>query len=105
VLAMPYAHIDRLAALPTATAHELIELAQRTELVLERLYRPHGLNFGMNLGQAGGAGVAGHVHLHALPRWAGDTNFMTAIAETRILPEDLETTWKRLRQAFAAVES
>jgi ATP adenylyltransferase len=105
VLAMPYAHLDRLAALPTATAHELIELAQRAELVLERLYRPHGFNFGMNLGQAGGAGVAGHVHLHALPRWAGDTNFMTAIAETRILPEDLETTWKRLRQAFAEVES
>jgi ATP adenylyltransferase len=105
VLAMPYAHLDRLAALPTETAHELIELAQRTEVVLERLYRPHGFNFGMNLGQAGGAGVAGHVHLHALPRWAGDTNFMTAVAETRILPEDLETTWRRMRQAFAEVES
>ena len=104
VLAMPYAHLDRLAALPTETAHELIELAQRTEAVLERLYRPHGFNFGMNLGQAGGAGVAGHVHLHALPRWAGDTNFMTAVAETRLLPEDLETTWKRMRQAFAEVE-
>ena len=101
VMAMPYAHLDRLAALPTKTAHELIELAQRTEAVLERLYRPHGFNFGMNVGQAGGAGVAGHVHLHALPRWAGDTNFMTSVAETRILPEDLEITWKRLRQAFA----
>jgi ATP adenylyltransferase len=102
VMAMPYAHLDRLAALPTETAHELIELAQRTEAVLERLYRPHGLNFGMNLGQAGGAGVAGHVHLHALPRWAGDTNFMTTVGETRVLPEDLETTWKRMREAFAA---
>jgi ATP adenylyltransferase len=104
VLAMPYAHIDRLAALPTEAAHELIELAHRTEAVLERVYSPHGFNFGMNLGQAGGAGVAGHLHLHALPRWAGDTNFMTSIAETRILPEELETTWKRLRRAFAEAE-
>jgi ATP adenylyltransferase len=105
VMAMPYAHLDRLAALPTEAAHELIELAQRTEEVLERLYSPHGFNFGMNLGQAGGAGVAGHIHLHALPRWAGDTNFMTTVAETRILPENLETTWKRMRQAFAEVEA
>ncbi len=65
VMVMPYAHLDRLAALPTEAAHELIDLAQRTEQALERLYRPHGLNFGMNLGQAAGAGVAGHLHLHA----------------------------------------
>jgi ATP adenylyltransferase len=101
VMVMPYAHLDRLAALPAEAAHELIDLAQRTEQALERLYRPHGFNFGMNLGQAGGAGVAGHLHLHALPRWAGDTNFMTTVAETRILPEYLGTTWKRMRAAFA----
>jgi len=100
VMVMPYAHLDRLAALPAEAAHELIELAQRTERVLEQLYRPHGFNFGLNVGKAGGAGVAGHLHLHALPRWAGDTNFMTAVAETRILPEELETTWKRMRGAF-----
>ena len=104
VMVMPYAHLDRLAALPAEAAHELIDLAQRTEQALERLYRPHGFNFGMNLGQAGGAGVAGHLHLHALPRWAGDTNFMTTVAETRILPEDLETTWKRMRAAFAELD-
>jgi ATP adenylyltransferase len=98
---MPYAHLDRLALLPAETAHELIELAQQTEQALERLYRPDGLNFGINLGKAAGAGVAGHLHLHALPRWSGDTNFMTSIAETRILPEDLPTTWKRLRATFA----
>jgi ATP adenylyltransferase len=100
VMVVPYAHLDRLAALPKETAHELIELAQRTEKVLDSLYKPHGFNFGMNLGQAAGAGVAGHLHLHALPRWSGDTNFMTTISETRILPEDLETTWKRIRAAF-----
>jgi ATP adenylyltransferase len=98
---MPYAHLDRLAALPVETAHELMDLAQRTERVLEAAYRPHGFNFGLNVGKAGGAGVAGHLHLHAMPRWLGDTNFMTTVGETRVLPEDLETTWKRLRAGFA----
>jgi ATP adenylyltransferase len=100
VMVMPYAHLDRLSALPVETAHELMDLAQQTEQVLERLYAPHGFNFGLNIGKAGGAGVAGHLHLHALPRWAGDTNFMTTVAETRILPEDLDLTWKRMRAAF-----
>jgi ATP adenylyltransferase len=104
-MVMPYAHLDRLSKLPTEAAHELIELAQLTERALDRLYRPQGFNFGVNLGQAGGAGVAGHLHLHALPRWNGDTNFMTTVAETRILPEDLATTWKRLRTAFAELQS
>ena len=104
VMVMPFAHLDRLAALPADAAHELMDLAQLTEQVLSSLYRPHGLNFGMNLGQAAGAGVAGHLHLHALPRWAGDTNFMTTVAETRVLPEDLSTTWKRMREAFAGLE-
>lgn len=103
VMAMPYAHLDRLGALPAEAAHELMDLAQRTELVLERLYHPHGFNLGMNVGQAAGAGVAGHLHLHAMPRWVGDTNFMTTVAETRVLPEDLATTWKRLRAAFDEV--
>jgi ATP adenylyltransferase len=105
VMVMPYAHLDRLAALPTDTAHELIDLAQRTERVFQNIYNPHGFNFGLNVGKAGGAGVAGHLHLHALPRWAGDTNFMTTVGETRILPEELETTWKRMRKAFAAQRS
>jgi ATP adenylyltransferase len=101
VMAMPYAHLDRLAGLSKSAAHELMDLAQLTEKALQRLYRPQGLNFGMNLGQAAGAGVADHLHLHAMPRWVGDTNFMTTVAETRILPEDLATTWKRMRGAFA----
>ena len=104
VMVMPYAHLDRLAALPVAAAHEFIDLAQQTERVLDRVYKPHGFNFGMNVGQAAGAGVAGHLHLHAMPRWVGDTNFMTTVAETRVLPEDLESTWRRLREAFAEVQ-
>jgi ATP adenylyltransferase len=103
VMVVPYAHLDRLAALPLAAAHELIDLAQRTERALDRTYNPHGFNFGMNVGKAAGAGVAGHLHLHAMPRWMGDTNFMTTIGETRVLPEDLETTWRRLRAAFAEI--
>jgi ATP adenylyltransferase len=104
VMVMPYAHLDRLAKLSVEAAHELIELSQRTEQALQRLYHPHGFNFGMNLGQAAGAGVAGHLHMHAMPRWAGDTNFMTTVAETRVLPEDLDTTWKRLREAFEQIK-
>jgi ATP adenylyltransferase len=103
VMAMPYAHLDRLAALPAETADELIRLAQKTERALERTYAPHGYNFGLNVGKAAGAGVAGHIHLHAMPRWAGDTNFMTTVSETRVLPEALETTWLRLREAFRGI--
>jgi ATP adenylyltransferase len=105
VMVMPFEHLDRLAALEPEIAHELIDLAQRTERALERVYAPHGYNFGLNVGKAAGAGVAGHLHLHAMPRWTGDTNFMTTVAETRVLPEDLEITWRRLRQALAAEQS
>jgi ATP adenylyltransferase len=100
VMILPFAHLDRLAVLPSDTAHELIELAQRTERALQKIYSPHGFNFGLNVGRAAGAGVAGHLHLHALPRWAGDTNFMTTVGETRVLPEELAMTWKRLRGAL-----
>jgi ATP adenylyltransferase len=79
-----------------------MDLSQLTERVLEAAYKPHGFNFGLNVGKAGGAGVAGHLHLHAMPRWTGDTNFMTTVGETRVLPEDLETTWRRLREAMEA---
>jgi ATP adenylyltransferase len=105
VMVMPYAHLDRLASLPAEAAHELMDLAQLTERVLDHVYTPHGFNFGLNVGQAAGAGVAGHIHLHAMPRWVGDASFMTTVAETRVLPEDLETTWKRLRVAFAELAS
>jgi len=97
VMAIPYVHEASLAALPTATVHELMDFAQQIERAFKALYKPHGVNFGMNLGAAAGAGVAEHLHLHGLPRWVGDTNFMTTIAETRVLPEDLDITWARMR--------
>src|SRR5205823_14770278 len=85
----------------TDAAKEMMLLAQRSEVVLREVYRPDGLNMGINLGEAAGAGVAGHVHLHVLPRWVGDTNFMTVTAETRVLPEALAETWRRIRSALA----
>ncbi len=104
VMVIPFLHESSLAALPLSTAHELIDLGQQTERVLRALYSPHGINFGMNLGQAAGAGVAGHLHMHGLPRWVGDTNFMTTVGETRVLPESLEITWRRMRGAFEELQ-
>jgi ATP adenylyltransferase len=101
VMVIPYAHESSLASLSSDTAHELIEIAQKTERVFQEIYSPQGINMGLNLGKAAGAGVAGHLHLHALPRWSGDTNFMTVIGETRVLPEDPSITWHRMRTAFA----
>jgi ATP adenylyltransferase len=100
LLLVPYQHLDSLAALPSEAAHELMHLAQRAELALREVYKPDGINMGLNLGEAAGAGIADHLHLHALPRWSGDTNFMTVTAETRVLPESLEVTWERLRLPF-----
>ena len=98
---VPYAHKETLAGLERATALEIMALAQRTDAVLRRVYTPDGINMGLNLGKAAGAGVAGHLHMHALPRWTGDSNFMTVIGETRVLPETLEQTWERLRDGFS----
>ena len=100
VMVVPYQQLDSLAKLPVEAASEMMALAQRMETVLRTLYKPDGINLGMNLGEAAGAGVAEHLHLHILPRWVGDSNFMTTVAETRVLPEILDTTWERLRQTL-----
>ncbi|HEV7676560.1 MAG TPA: HIT domain-containing protein [Candidatus Angelobacter sp.] len=99
-MVLPYEHVDELTKLSQPAVHELMELTQRLEGILRELYRPDGLNLGMNLGKAAGAGVAGHIHMHILPRWFGDVNFMTSVGETRVLPEDLPTTYKRIRSKF-----
>ncbi|HEX3966393.1 MAG TPA: HIT domain-containing protein [Edaphobacter sp.] len=97
VLIVPYEHLASLAAVPTTAANEMMLLAQCAELALREVYKPGGLNMGLNLGEAAGAGIADHLHLHVLPRWLGDTNFMTVTAETRVLPEPLDVTWEKLR--------
>lgn len=100
VMVVPYEHLDELSKLSQPAAQEMMALTQRLEAILRELYRPDGVNVGMNIGKAAGAGVAGHIHMHVLPRWFGDVNFMTAVGETRVLPEDLETTCKKLRSKF-----
>jgi ATP adenylyltransferase len=101
----PYAHGASLLDFPPATLHEMMSLGRAAEESLRRVYRPQGLNLGMNLGECAGAGVAGHIHLHVLPRWTGDANFMTTVGETRVMPEDLSESWRKLRAAFAEVLS
>jgi ATP adenylyltransferase len=96
LMIVPYAHVSTLQEADPATLAEMMALAQRMEAVLRSVYRAGGLNLGLNIGKSAGAGIAGHIHMHLLPRWAGDVNFMTTIAETRVLPEDLETTYARL---------
>ena len=102
VMIVPYVHCNSLAALPAATAQEMMQIVQKMERCLREVYRPDGFNFGVNLGEAAGAGIAEHLHIHGLPRWSGDVNFMTTIGETRVLPETLDVTWKRLRDALKA---
>ncbi len=93
--------MDSLWAASRETLEEMMLLVQRSERHLREIYKPPGFNLGMNLGESAGAGIAEHIHMHVLPRWPGDTNFMTTVGETRVLPEDLATTWRKLREAFA----
>lgn len=100
VMIVPFAHLDELQKLPVEAAHEMMDLSQKIEQVLRQLYTPDGVNLGMNIGKAAGAGVAGHIHMHVLPRWVADANFVSVVGETRILPESLDTTYQRIREAM-----
>jgi len=100
VMVVPYQHLDELQKLPVEASHEMMGLSQRMEGVLRLLYKPDGVNLGMNIGKAAGAGVAGHIHMHVLPRWVADANFVSVIGETRVLPETLEVTWGRIKEAL-----
>jgi ATP adenylyltransferase len=100
LLIVPYEHVGELDAASKAATDEMMDLTKRSQTVLREVYKPSGFNLGMNLGQAAGAGIVDHIHIHILPRWAGDTNFMSTIGDTRVLPEDLPTTYEKLRGHF-----
>lgn len=97
---VPYEHLADLDRADKQTTDELMDLTKRCQTVLRENYQPNGFNLGMNFGKAAGAGVAEHFHLHILPRWIGDANFMTSVGETRTIPEDLQTTYAKLSGKF-----
>lgn len=101
LLIVPYEHAAELRMVAKETSDELMDLTKRAEAAIREAYQPDGINLGMNLGRAAGAGIAGHIHVHMLPRWTGDTNFMTTVGQTRVLPEDLGTTFNKLRDRFS----
>jgi ATP adenylyltransferase len=101
VMVVPYEHVGDLSVADPATLDEMMRMAQRVQIALAAVYKPEGFNLGMNMGRCAGAGVTGHIHLHVLPRWIGDANFMTTVSETRMEPEDLATTYAKLRGALA----
>jgi ATP adenylyltransferase len=100
IMVAPYEHVDTLEAAAAETTQEMILLTREAQRRLREIYLPSGFNIGMNLGSSAGAGIAAHIHMHVLPRWAGDTSFITTVAETRVLPENLGDTWRKLHQAF-----
>ena len=100
LMIVPYAHIADLSAADKSVTDEMMDLAKRAQAVIATVYHPDGFNLGMNLGTAAGAGIAAHMHMHLLPRWSGDANFMTTVGETRVLPEDLSDTYRKLKPYF-----
>jgi ATP adenylyltransferase len=96
----PYAHLATLPELDAESAAEMVTLAQRAMVVLDRAYEPNGYNAGLNQGRVAGAGYDGHIHFHVVPRWAGDTNYMPVLADTRVMPQSLEDSYRALKGAF-----
>ncbi len=104
VMVVPYEHQPTIELLTRSIRADLVEMLARSVEVLRGLYHPEGFNIGANIGAAAGAGVAGHVHFHVVPRWGGDTNFMSAVGDTRVLPEDLGVTYQRVQAAWLEEE-
>ena len=100
LMVVPYLHTSEFDATPKAITDEMMDLTKRAQTALREVYSPAGFNLGMNLGTAAGAGIADHLHIHLMPRWSGDTNFMTTVGETRVLPEDLPTTYSKMLARF-----
>ncbi len=104
LMVVPYAHVSTLEDASQEALQEMFLLASAASGHLRAEYKPRGINLGMNIGECAGAGIAEHIHMHVLPRWPGDVNFMTAIGETRVLPEDLPETYQKLARRFAQAE-
>jgi ATP adenylyltransferase len=104
VMVVPVDHLPTLEKLDPLTRAEMMELATRFIQVLEVVYHPQGINIGINIGEAAGAGITDHVHMHVVPRWLGDTNFMSTLGKTRVLPETLEDTYQRLKAGWEELE-
>lgn len=104
LMVVPSRHVASLAELSADERAEVMDLTARAELAVTEVYRPQGINIGVNLGQAAGAGIADHLHVHVVPRWTGDTNFMSVVGNVRVLPEEVPASAERLRPAFARME-
>jgi len=100
IMVAPYRHIGDIESLDDSEALDLVKVVKKSIAALREAYSPQGYNIGVNLGRVAGAGVEGHLHVHIVPRWGGDTNFMPITGGAKVLPEDLPTTWKKLREAF-----
>ena len=100
VMVVPYAHVSTMDELEKNTLNEIMALIRESIRAIDEVYKPDGYNLGANLGSAAGAGIAGHMHFHVVPRWEGDTNFMTSVGKTRVLPEDLCETYDHLKDAW-----
>jgi len=105
IMVAPRRHTAELSALPAEEYGEFSEVLRRSQVLLQEFFHPDGMNLGMNLGSAAGAGIVEHLHWHLVPRWVGDTNFMPLIGEVRCIPEHLEALWDRLRPVFAELDA
>ena len=105
IMVVPFAHISAFEELPPETAHEIMDLSQLSIRALKLAFSPDGVNMGLNLGAAAGAGIAAHLHMHLVPRWKGDTNFMPVLGDTRIIPQSLQRSWEALSEAFEKIET
>ena len=100
LMVIPYSHVEQLSELDPVTRAEMMELVNKASEVVKEVYKPEGFNIGINMGSAAGAGIAAHIHIHVVPRWFGDTNFIPVIGDTRLIPEELDDTYKHIKEVW-----